>query len=409
MQFATPSNNPSAPSPSETKYVIQEAMAQMDAFWTDDEWTLEKLYALFRSFWKPENVEMGIETIENHLKKNPSLNDVEFRQVIHQLTTIQWALKSITLDPFTQAASMGIYPKMDSKALKFSHLAPDFFLEAFRRPGSFSYVTGPITIESTDAAKNGQYNGESLGVGKSNTAGLFMEMLAKNGFKVLCNYEIENLPDGIKIIRGLKEILVECLQNLRAGFFTVIVIDEFTQTFAKETGTASIWVTLKKFLYLLRKVGASLMVITQREQEVPKAIMQMANCHIQKLQQTVMRFRSGNDIYYVKEIPATSLQYNTYYFSPFKMDLDIEAMHERLADAKKGENQTNIILEYLQEQDQFLTKRDLMTFAKVAYLGGMSHQEIADWIHDMAPGDAPSRRTVGNWLKNMGLEVDLQA
>lgn len=385
----------------EAKFIVQEAEAQIATLMEDDEWFVSKLYHLIRTCFPPDAIENEISFIRKN-EDAGTINLKEFRKEFERHITLQHARKLSTLDGFSQVAAMGAYSSMDAKALAFDNYSTKFYMAGFNHPGTFSYISGPVTYESV---RKGEFTGSALGTGKSNTGALFMEMFVQNGWRVQTNYDIKDCPSEIVEIHGLRDMLLGSIKNMKEGKFTWNNIDEFTQSISKEYGSAGGWIALKKIMYLLRKVGASMNVITQREMEIPYAIQEMASVHIQKKSKTLMNFRRNNEFFVIKEVPATKLKYDTYYFSPFEIDLDVQGMHNALANAQKGDDQFAIILEYLEEDGLKITKGDVQNFAKVGYLSGMTQTEIARWLDwtDLHPTQA----TVSRWLTKMGVNEEL--
>jgi hypothetical protein len=381
----------------EAKFIVQEAEAQLATLMEDDEWFSNKLLRVVRTMF-PSDVVPETVTVIRQNEINGTLNSVEFRRWFEEQITHQHARMLEVMDPFTRVAAMGAYSSMDAKALAFDNYSTKFYMAGFNHPGTFSYISGPITYESV---RKGEFTGSALGTGKSNTGALFMEMFVANGWRVQTNYDIKDCPPEIKEIHGLRDMMLGSIKNMKEGKFTWNNIDEFTQSISKEYGSAGGWVALKKIMYLLRKVGASMNVITQREMEIPYAIQEMASVHIQKKNKTLMNFRRNNEFFVIKDVPATKLKYDTYYFSPFEIDLDVQGMHNALANAQKGDDQFAIILEYLEEDGLKITKADVQNFAKVGYLSGMTQQEIARWLDwtDIHPNQS----TVSRWLDKMGV------
>ena len=385
----------------EAKFIVQEAEAQLATLMEDDEWFSNKLLRVVRTMFPSDVVPETVTVIRQH-ENAGTLNSQGFRRWFEEQITHQHARLLEVMDPFTRVAAMGAYSSMDAKALAFDNYSMKFYMAGFNHPGTFSYISGPVTYESV---RKGEYTGSALGTGKTNTGGLFMEMFVQNGWRVQTNYDIKDCPKEIVEIHGLRDMLLGSIKNMKEGHFTWNNIDEFTQSISKEYGSAGGWIALKKIMYLLRKVGASMNVITQREMEIPYAIQEMASVHIQKKSKTLMNFRRNNEFFVIKEVPATKLNYDTYYFSPFEIDLDVQGMHNALANAQKGDDQFAIILEYLEEDGLKITKADVMNFAKVAYLSGMTQQEIARWLDwtDLHP----TQQTVSRWLSKIGVSGDV--
>jgi len=187
---------------------------------------------------------------------------------------------------------------------------------------------------------------------------------------------------------------------MREGKATLAILDEFSQYISKEVATKKEWVDLKKLLYLFRKFGILLLVITQREVEIPNAIMEMGVVHIQKVSQVRMNFRRGNDHFRIGKVPDSPIPFKTMTPGMFRVDdLLVEPFYDAIFQAEKeGRPILDAALAWLNDP-RMISKGERMAAVKVSYVqskGRMNYKEIGGIA-------GVSDATVCRWLKEMGV------
>ncbi len=377
----------------EHRFLAQRAVWELHKLWEDNEWTREKLYNLFVSYYPcPEEVGAAIEALDSHLKKGKSLNDEEFRLAIMKKTAICFNQTLTMLDPITRVAAMSPYPPAVAAGLDFAELSPRFYLKPFEGAGRFGYISGP--------------RGVALGVGKTDVSLLFAEMLLSMGHCVATNIYVGDRIKNLSETMTLKNMMLTCIKNLLDGRLTTVILDGVPQFMEKERATSKEYVNTKKVLYLLRKIGANLMVIAQREKEIPTAISDMASLYIQKKRKDLMQYRRFSEIYTIKNVPPTSIRFETGDFETFIIDLDVDLLHDHIAclsrEEREGQGQLQAILDHLQRSATAITSAEKKTTAKVLYIQGRGFftlKEIADLV-------GVQIMQVSRWLAEMGLTVD---
>lgn len=396
------------------KYAVQSGKQELERFFNDPKWSKNRLYRVASSFLLRADCEKAFYLIDRQWNnaggsdedndadvhdRVRALNDPAFRMTFERLIYLGNVGFIESLDTTTRVMNGTIYDEDPRQPLDFTDLSPKFFLRPFA-PGTFHEVIGPVTIEST---KRGEKGKKALGVGKTNTEGLVMQMLAENGWDVICNYEIKNAPKGITMCYDLKQVFMSCIQNFRAGRKTMFVIDEIAQCVPKMRATSDSSLIMGQIAFLLRKVGAAQTVISQRQNDIPTVIDSMCESTIMKKSQTVMTFQYGNKDYLIRNVPPTTLEYNTHFISPFIIKFDIEGMHQAISEAASNPDadQFQIMLDFLNADKMEITVQDLKRYAKVAYVSGAKQRQIAETISTF--GRRYSQQTVSNWLKEMGL------
>jgi hypothetical protein len=399
------------------KYAVQSGKQELERFFNDPKWSKSRLYRVASSFLLKADCETAFDLIDrqwdcaggDHLNSDAdvhervqALNAPAFRMAFERLIYLGNVGFIQSLDTTTRVMNGTIYDEDPRQPLDFVDLSPRFFLRPFA-PGTFHEVIGPVTIESI---KRGEKGKKALGVGKTNSEGLMMEMLAKDGWDVISNYEIKNMPPGISMCYDLKQVFIRCIQNFKAGKKTMFVIDEIAQCVPKVRATSDSSLILGQIAFLLRKVGAAMTVISQRQNDIPTVIDSMCESTIMKKSQKVMTFQYANKDYLIKNVPPTSLEYNTHFISPFVIKFDIEGMHQAIAEVAGDPNadQFQIMLDFLNADQMEITVQDLKRYAKVAYISGAKQRAIAATISTF--GRRYSQQTVSNWLAEMGVTTN---
>lgn len=383
------------------RYEIQRALNEVARLQRDDEWTPSKLMRLCATICpSPDDYRMMADFIiyedgDNHRAERVYYDDV-FRELFVRRTWDQINRMLLSMDTLTRVAAMGVYPQDTMRFYDFLDFSPRFFTKPLNAPGTFGYISGPTQ--------------KPLGVGKTDFGGLAMEMLQKEGQQVATNILIDDMPEGMTQVWGMKDMMRTAVDNMFKGHVTTAVLDEFPQFISKEKGTSNAWVNFKKLLYLCRKIGLNIIAISQRENEIPYAIQDMAVWHVQKQDKTVMDYRYYSNQTRIVNVPGTQLKFKTGHPGSFEPgDLDIEGMHDYIVqeerEAQRLGTHTNVlktILEFLDMDSRQITKSDLKAFAKVAYVNvGLSQKEIASYC--IIDGRPVSQQTVSNWLSSMGV------
>jgi hypothetical protein len=397
------------------KYAVQSGKQDLVRFFQDPHWTLSLLTTVGSSFLLPPDclkMQSMVDEQWNKLgtdrdvddatigERIDAINDLAFRQMIEKTVMYGHCQKINSLDQFTQVAYETVYDDDPRQPLDFTDLSESFFMKAYA-PGTFHKVIGPVTIESV---KRGDKGKKALGVGKTNTEGSMMQMQARNGWEVIANYAIKDPPEHIHLMYDLKQIFISCIENLQQGRKTMVVIDEIAQCVPKIRATGDNSLILGQIAFLLRKVGAALTVISQRQNDIPTVIDSMVESTIMKKSQTVMTFEYGNKDYLIRNVPATTLQYDHRWISPFLIKFDIQGMHSELQEAmSKGDpniDQFQIILDYLKADQMEINEKMLKNYAVVAYVSGAKQKKIAETISTFR---SCSQSTVSRWLNDAGI------
>lgn len=393
------------------KYCVQSGKDELARFFHDPNWDLSLLYSVAASFLLPADCTKIQKMVDDQWNKPDTedigirvqaLNDPAFRITIEREVKFGHCVKISSLDQFTQVANESIYNDDPRQPLDYDDLSDRFFLKPFA-PGTFHEVIGPVTIEGQ---KRGEKGKRALGVGKTATEGNMIQLQAKNGWNVIPNYTIKGvIPENITPMYDLKQIFIRCIENFRQGKKTMIVIDEIAQTVPHMRGTSTNTLILSQIAFLLRKVGAALTVISQRENDIPSSIHSMVESQIMKLSQTTMTFRYGESKnYLIKNVPMTTLAYDTTAIGSILIQFDLEGMHAELQEAMSKNDpdidQFQIILDYLNADKMEITEKMLKNYAVVAAKANGKQRDIAKVISTFRPC---SQSTVCRWLNEAGI------
>jgi hypothetical protein len=377
-------------------YMIQDALDEVRDFLENDEWTKAALLEFFARNFPPEWNVAAQDYLFESLEKGIDFGAPEFRDRMERDIWRYFAERLKTLDPFTQTGAMGFGVRKAASEIEFDDLSPAFFIKGMSAPGSFGTISGKTNTKKKEGSKK-------LGVGKTASALIIGKMYADAKYAVATNIPFKGTYPGITAVRTLKELVIHCLENMRNGKATLAILDEFSQYISKELANKKEWVDLKKLLYLFRKFGILLLVITQREIEIPNAIMEMGSVHIQKVSQTRMNFRKGSDHFRISKVPDSPIPFATFTPGMFRVDdLQVEPFYDAIfAAEKEGRPIIEAALEFL-NNPRALTKSERMACAKVLWVNG--HGQISQNQIGSVIGE--SQRTVSNWLKGMGLDVE---
>lgn len=380
------------------QFEAQRAMWEFFEFLTnDDEWTIEKVELMLATYFpNRDQIKATREGIRAKMKGGMDLNSDDMRIYIRTA-----AMENVNeflgqMDPFTRIAAAGVYAKDPAGTLEFDDMSPKFFISPLEGGGKFGYISGS--------------RGKALGVGKTDFACSTIDMALESGSCIVTNIELPEMTHAnFKRVITLKQMLRQCVSNLLHGMTTICILDEVPQFLPKERATSKEMVNMKQLLYLLRKMGCSLVVIAQRDADVPTAIIDMAIWHVQKRAKDRMIFRKFDARHFIKAVPGTRLKFITGESASFVVDLDVKDMHDYIVQAElegessgskyNGKSQLDVIMEYLLSDTNSVTTRDLKCAAKVLTIKAhQSQREIAKLI-------GVSQPTIGNWLKEMNIMV----
>jgi hypothetical protein len=370
-----------------------------DFLYYDDEWTWRKIESIFMSYF-PNRAEIRAtrQGILDMLDEGHDLNDDVVRDYI--MTAVVEVVNETmeTFDHFTRVSFMGTGSLSTNRAFDFHDLADRFYVHPLLGGGKFGYISG-----SRSAA---------LGVGKTDFAVRLIGMLLNAGECVLTNIEAELDHPGFHRVISLKQMIKQAILNLMCGKTTVVILDEVPQFLVKERGTSKDTVSMNQLSYLFRKMGITLVVISQLEKKVPTNVADMSIWHVQKLAKELMFFRKKVDgvdyRYFIKNVPRTDLKFITGESASFNAEFDVKALHDYIVSREEasinaetkydGKSQLQVILEYLELDVREITKADLKVAAKVLTVrSGMVQKDVA-YVLGVTQG------TISNWLKEMGIK-----
>jgi hypothetical protein len=372
-------------------YMIQDALCEVRDFMIYDEWTVSSLLEFFARNFTPDANLAAQEYVFNQMAKGVDFGNADFRSKMNRDIWRYFSGKLSTMDQFTQTGAMGFGARKAGTEIEFTDLSPQFFIRGMHEPGSFGTISGKTREKKKEGSR-------MLGVGKTATALVIAKMYADASYAVATNIPMKGKYPGIIQVHSLKELITICLQNMRNGKATLAILDEFSQYISKEVANKKEWVDLKKLLYLFRKFGILLMVITQREVEIPNAIMEMGVVHIQKVTQVKMNFRRGNNHFRIGKVPDSPIPFETMTPGMFRVDdLLVEPFYDSIFNAEKeGRPILDAALTWLNDP-RAISKSERMACVKVAVVHGHLTYKEAGGIAGV------SDFTVHDWLTKMGV------
>jgi hypothetical protein len=204
-------------------------------------------------------------------------------------------------------------------------------------------------------------------------------------------------------VLGLKAMMKASIKNMLDGKLTKVFLDGAPQFMERERAMSKANVVMKKIQYLMRKVGADMVVIAQREGEITTSIHEMAELRVQKLSKEMMIFESGVERQRIKNVPGTSIKFETGDFETFEVDFDITAMHTMISQLPKsertGKGQLQAILDFLDNDPHTITQQEKKVAAKVLSLNRkmqLTQVEISELV-------GVTNGTIHNWQVELGL------
>jgi hypothetical protein len=363
------------------KLLIQEARGALDTFFKKDVWLSDEVIRVLNLYWYEEAEKQAMqeqimrmfETAQEEYEQNGEyinpLGDPGFREEFKMSTWGEFRklLYSDFFDPLTRLGAMSPFPMIQGATDSFDERTAKFFLKNFYEWG-FGVITG------------------LPGSGKSDFACRLMEMALDEGFCVATNIKIRgDLPDGLRYTTSFKELLVICIDNLKAGKKTLIFLDEMPQFFTKKRATSGKYLTFEKVLFLLRKVGGNLIGLIQRPSDIPSVMAEFSKCYFQKLNKKTLLFqRDDANVHILGNVPGTTLDYDTRDQATFSVDLDLQALQEYISHLEKDADQLQAMKDFIEggiadgnPDSELQERRIAMKYLRKI---GKTQQEIADDI-----------------------------
>lgn len=386
-----PSDRDNTDSADERKvYEVQRMMDEIERFlYFDEDWSEAKLNRFLTTCMPSiERISQTLKQIWALNAQGHDINSAEVKKYMREVArgyVNEWLC---SMDTFTRVAAASVY-RREEPVMEFKDYAPHFYISPLLGGGRFGFVRGSP--------------GKGLGVGKTDYSCLVLEMALASGMSAITNIGFKQPVPGISRVITLSQLMRQCITNMTSGKSSLVVLDEVPQFLSRERATSKEMVNMKMVLYLLRKVSASMVVIAQRESEIPTSIIDLAAWKVRKSAKETMIYHRGNDRFVITQIPPTSLPYDTLESASFIVDLDVKAMHNAVVEAEMaavdrgGKSQWQVILDFLNLDGSKVTAKDLRTAAKVLTVTGkMPQTEIATLL-------GVTQQSVSLWLKEMNV------
>jgi len=347
---------------------------------------LRKIRLVHREGWQ-EDGHAGADA-EKYAERDPGANS-GFRDWFHDFCKTQYGefVHASQLDPLTKAAILS--STSDDSYIPYQALSSDV-LTCWIEPGVDGYMIG---------VKGG---------GKTSFACLLGRRMIDNGFQVLGPIRLKEevkgywyCPSGTQLLRAF------CLLE-KQGVKALVLLDEGAFSFSGETPLAREVMDLRMFSRLFRKLGASLLDITQYIQDVPSELQRTAVFRAKKLSRdqpdrahiqvrgilpgTTKEFVWAGNVKWIPDGPPHTLPYMTKSSATFVMDFSPRALMEYLSTLPMDANLTDATLKFLEEAGlhmhprlkHWLARRCVrtcgLTEAKTAQILDVSQPTIHRWV-----------------------------
>jgi hypothetical protein len=349
---------------------------------------LRKLRHVRQEGWTEDGRQPGVDP-EKYAQRDPGAN-TGFRDWFHDFMKGQYGefVHATQMDPLTKAAILS--SSSDDSFLPYQALSVDVFT-CWIRPGVDGFVIGV------------------KGSGKTALACLLGRRMIDNGFQVLGPIRMRDTdlkgywycPSGTQLLRAF------CLLE-KQGVKSLVLLDEGAFSFSGETPLAREVMALRMFSRLFRKLGSSLLDITQYINDVPSELQRTAvfrakkvsidqpdRAHIQVrglLPGTKTEFAWSGNVKWIPDGPPHTLPYVSKSQATFVMDFDPSALQEYLATLPQDADLIDATLHWLDEAGlhmhprlkHWLARRCVrtcgLTEAKTAEILDVSQPTIHRWV-----------------------------
>lgn len=332
------------------------------------------------------------------VETDPGANDifmVDFRETL--MTWYGEMVHAKDLDPLTRAAILST--SRENAYVPYQALSPDLLL-SWAQPGEDGYIIGP------------------KGSGKTSTASLLGKAALVKNYAVVGGIPLREETTGYFFCTSGKQMLRAFCTLKKSGVFVLVLLDEGFFSYSGETPLNREVMAFRMFSRLFRKLGASLVDITQYAEDVPKELRKTAALRIKKLSrmqpdQAFIQIRGsfGRRRFdwssRVKWIPDdTGLPYKTDDPAAFIMDFDPKALMEYLSSLPMQTDRFEATLRWLNEAGLQFHPEQRRLFGIKAYEFGQKHPEAHFTQENLAKILGVSQMTMSRWVRGerAGLE-----
>ena len=232
----------------------------------------------------------------------------------------------------------------------------------------------------------------SMGTGKTNFALRVAEDMwhANNTMMFITNITVNH--ERFKYVNHASDLLLY-LAMYKHPF---VIFDDSTTYYSSTEALSKRAKDMNSLIVIIRKFRANILFIAHVKQYIPRMVKEFGEWIIKKRSKTVGEM----DPYIIEDIPATTLEYNTYEIGSFKFDIDMEGVLDAISGIADEENMRKKLVKYIEEwkkeQSDKQVKEDYrywlaksavvlkstlgLPYSQYARLIGISKQTLSDWI-----------------------------
>ena len=185
-----------------------------------------------------------------------------------------------------------------------------------------------------------------MGSGKTDFALRISEMLLGNGFVVITNIRC---PGAARIVKGeytpgiidnlymvtrMTDLLLQLIEMRRDGKNVVIVFDETSIFYNRQSANTRENIAIGVFLRLIRKFAGSCIFIEQLEHGLASIANNLTVSRFHKISQKKLQYSTStlesNYNLFLKNTPKTNIEFDTLDLAGFSLDINFKKMLERI-------------------------------------------------------------------------------
>ncbi len=176
-----------------------------------------------------------------------------------------------------------------------------------------------------------------------------------------------------------------------------IILDDSSIFYSSTEAVSQRTRNMNTLIAIIRKFRANMLFIAHVRKYIPRFVKEYGEWIIKKRNKTVAEM----DPYIIEDIPATTLQYNTYEIGTFMFDIDIDAVLKEISGIADEKDMRKALIKYIEEwkkekaeenikQDYryWLAKSAIMLknsmglpYSQYANLLGIKRETLRNWIH----------------------------
>jgi len=185
-----------------------------------------------------------------------------------------------------------------------------------------------------------------MGSGKTDFALRISEMLLDNGFIVITNIRcseatkivkgdiIPGTIDNLYMVTRMTDLLLQLINMRRDGENVVIVFDETSIFYNRQSANTRENIAIGVFLRLIRKFAGSCIFIEQLERGLATIADSLTVSRFHKISQKKLQYSTStlesNYNLFLKNVPKTNIEFDTLDLAGFSLDVDFKKMLMRI-------------------------------------------------------------------------------